>query len=122
MILFSKALFLATTFPKIVKNSIFLLNYYQIFSKISKNFPTIVFVVQGREKSKHCLLNYLKNMLKECIICYFLKKFCENFRKFSGVRGGAPPPDPLRGRPPKMFPPPNRNHGGAAVYITGEFL
>ena len=41
MILFPKALFLATTFPKIVKNSIFLLNFYQKFSKISQNFPKI---------------------------------------------------------------------------------
>ena len=40
MILFPKALFLAT-FPKIVKNSIFLMNFYQKFSKISQNFPTI---------------------------------------------------------------------------------
>ena len=38
--LFPKGLFVATTFPKIVKNSIFLLNYYQKFSKISQNFPT----------------------------------------------------------------------------------
>ena len=41
MILFPKALFLATTFRKIVKNSIFQLNFYQKFSKISQNFPTI---------------------------------------------------------------------------------
>ena len=41
MILFTKALFLATTFPTIVKNSIFLLNFYQEFSKISQNFQTI---------------------------------------------------------------------------------
>ena len=41
MMLFPKVLFLATTFPKIVKNSMFLLNFYQKFSKISQNFPTI---------------------------------------------------------------------------------
>ena len=41
MILFPKALFLAKTFPKIVKNEVFLLNFYQKFSKISQNFPTI---------------------------------------------------------------------------------
>ena len=39
----------------------------------------------------------------------FLKKFFENFRKFSGVRG-AQPPGPLRDRPPKVFSP-NRNPG-----------
>ena len=38
MMLFPKALFVAITFPKIVKNSIFLLNFYQNFSNISQNF------------------------------------------------------------------------------------
>ena len=40
MKLFPKALFLATTFQKIVKNSIFLLNFHQKFTKFSQNFPT----------------------------------------------------------------------------------
>ena len=50
MMLFPKALFLATSFPKIDKNSIFLMNFYQKiinFLKISKQF---VFFVQTREK------------------------------------------------------------------------
>ena len=37
MVLFPKALFLATTFPKLAKNSIFLLNFYQKFSKFPNN-------------------------------------------------------------------------------------
>ena len=41
MMLFPKALFLATTFPKIDKNSIFLMNVYQRISEFSQNFPTI---------------------------------------------------------------------------------
>ena len=36
MMLFPRALFIATTFPKIVKNSIFRLNFYQKFLKISQ--------------------------------------------------------------------------------------
>ena len=36
-----KALFIATL-PEIVKNSIFLLNFYQKFSKVSQNLPTIL--------------------------------------------------------------------------------
>ena len=40
MMLFPKALYLATTFQKMIKNSIFPLNFYQKFSKISQNFPT----------------------------------------------------------------------------------
>ena len=39
MVLFPKGLFVATTFPKLAKNSIFLLNFYQKFSKFSQNFP-----------------------------------------------------------------------------------
>ena len=31
----------STTFPKIDKNSIFLMNFYQKISKFSQNFPTI---------------------------------------------------------------------------------
>ena len=38
-------------------------------------------------------------------------KFFENFQNFSGIRGLTS----LRGRPPKVFTPPNRNPGGAAA-------
>ena len=41
MMLFPRALFLATTFLKIAKNSIFILNFYQNFAKTSQNSPTI---------------------------------------------------------------------------------
>ena len=41
MMLFPKALFLAATFPKIDKNSNFLMNFDQKISKFSQNFPTI---------------------------------------------------------------------------------
>ena len=41
MMLFPKAPFLATAFPKIDKNVIFLMNFYQKISKFSQNFPTI---------------------------------------------------------------------------------
>ena len=41
MMLFPKALFLATTFPKLDKNSIFLINFDQKISKFSQNLPTI---------------------------------------------------------------------------------
>ena len=37
--------------------------------------------------------------------CYFLRKFFKDFRNFSGILGGgALPPGPLRGRPPKVSP------------------
>ena len=41
MMLFPKVLVLATTLPKIDKNSIFLLNCHQKFPKFSQNFPKI---------------------------------------------------------------------------------
>ena len=63
MMLFPKALFLATTFTKIVKNSIFLLNFNQKLSKISQNFPTMFFV-QTPKNERIGLLIFLKNMLK----------------------------------------------------------
>ena len=39
MVLFSQALFIATTFPNRVKFSIFQLNFHQRFSRCSQNFP-----------------------------------------------------------------------------------
>ena len=51
MMLFPNALFLATIFPKLVKNTIFLLNFYQKLLKIAQQF---VFFVQTREKLTHC--------------------------------------------------------------------
>ena len=61
MMLFPKALFLATTFPKIVKHSIFLLNIFQKLLKISQQF---VFFVQTAKNEQVSLLIFLKNMLK----------------------------------------------------------
>ena len=50
MMLFPKALFLATAFPEIDKNAIFLMNFYQKISKFSQNFPTIyIFLPNARE-------------------------------------------------------------------------
>ena len=50
MMLFPKALFLATTFPKVAKNSMCLLNFYQNFLKFSQNFQTIcVFCPNARK-------------------------------------------------------------------------
>ena len=50
MMLFPKALILATTFPQIETNSIFLMNFYQQISKFSQNFQTICIFVQTREE------------------------------------------------------------------------
>ena len=55
--LFPKALFLATTFPKIDKNSIFLMNFYRKISKFSQNFPTICIF---RPKARKINAGFLK--------------------------------------------------------------
>ena len=117
MMLLPKALFLATSFPKIVKNAIFLLTFYQSFSRFSQNFPTIWFF---RPNSQKINAQFVQPFGKYAKIMHFLKfskinflKIFENFRKFYGIRR-APPPDLLRGRLPKVFPL-NRNPGGAAA-------
>ena len=50
MMLFPKALFLATPFPKIDKNSIFLMNLYQKFHNFLKISQQFAFFVQTGEK------------------------------------------------------------------------
>ena len=64
MALFPNGLFLATAFPKIAKNSIFLLNFYQKFSKFSKISKQFVFFVQTREKLTHGFLNIFEKYAK----------------------------------------------------------
>ena len=61
MMLFPMALFLVTNFPKITKNSIFLLNSHQKFSKFSNNLC----ISSKREKINAGFVKFfLKNMLK----------------------------------------------------------
>ena len=62
--LFPKTLFLATTFPKIVKNSIFQLNYYQRFSKFSQNFPTIRVFCPNARKVNACFVKFFEKYAK----------------------------------------------------------
>ena len=60
MMLFSKALFFATTFPKIDKNSIFLVNFCQKISKFSRNFPTICIFRPNARKSNAGFLKFCR--------------------------------------------------------------
>ena len=79
LMLFRKALFLATTFPKIVKSSIFLLLFYQ-------NFPTICVFRPNARKINAWFVKFLEKYAKIMHFCYFLKRSFENFRNSSGVR------------------------------------
>ena len=64
MMLFPKALFLATTFPKIAKYSILPLNFYQMFSKISQNCTTIYIFRPNGEKGTLRFVNYFEKYAK----------------------------------------------------------
>ena len=83
MLFLEKALFLATTFSKVAQNSIFQLNLYQNFLKISKQF---VFFVQTREKATHGLLKFLEKFAKIMDFLLFLMKYFLKFsRKFATI-------------------------------------
>ena len=62
--LFPKALFLETNFPKIVNISIFQLNFHQKFSNFSQNFLTICVFRPNLEKLNHGLLIFLGKYAK----------------------------------------------------------
>ena len=87
MVLFPKALFLATTFPKLSKNSIFLLNFYQKFSKISHSFPTICIFRPNGEKGTHRFVNIFE---KYAQIVDFLQFYSEIFWKISKISQNFP--------------------------------
>ena len=90
IMLFPKALVLATTLPKIVKNSISLMNFYQNFSKISQNFSTICAFRPNARKINAWFVKLFEKYAKIMDFRNFLKKFFENLRKFSGARGAEP--------------------------------
>ena len=68
MMLFQKALFIVTKFPKLVKNSIFLWNFHQNFSKFSQNFPTICVI---RPNSRKINAGFVKFFEKRAKIMQF---------------------------------------------------
>ena len=73
MMLFPKALFLATTYPKIDKNAIFLLN--QKISKISQNFPTICIFRPNARKFNAGFLFLLKIDQNDAFFAIFYGNF-----------------------------------------------
>ena len=64
MVLFRKALFLATTFPKVAKNAIFLLNFYEKLSKFSQNFPTICVFRPNSQKFNAWFVKFFEKYAK----------------------------------------------------------
>ena len=87
MRIFQRALFLATTFPKIVRNSIFLVNFPHSFKIISQNSQQFGRFVQTRGKINAGFLKFGENRLKSCIFQFSF----EIFSKLSKIfwRGGG---------------------------------
>ena len=109
--------FIVSTFPKIVKNSIFLLNFQQTFIKISTKLD---FSSKCAKDQLRVFKSFFNQQGITMHFCNFLKKTFTNFLKFSSVRG-ATPQHPLRSVPPKVFPM-SRNPGGAAAYCADLVL
>ena len=84
MLLFPKALFLATTFPKNRKIQFFYWIFIKNFEKFLTIFPTICVFRQKREKVMHGLLNFSKNA-KIMDFRNFLQKFFENSQNFPRI-------------------------------------
>ena len=58
MVVFTKTAFLASTFPTIVKNSIFLWNFHQQLSKFPHNSQTFVYFVKTSENLTQVFKNF----------------------------------------------------------------
>ena len=102
--LFPKALFLVTNFPKIVKNSIFLLNFHWKLSNFSRNFPTICVFRPNTRKINAWFVKLFEKYVKIMHFSNFLKKFLK-ISENSPASGGGSAPGPPGGRPPKVFSP-----------------
>ena len=74
--------------------------------KLFSIFQQFVFFIQTPEKLTHGLFNFLK-ICKIMHFSNFHKKVFENFRKFSGVRGGGSAHGPpTRPTPKSVYPEP----------------
>ena len=113
----SESSILATAFPKIIKNSIFLLNFYQKISKISQNFQIFRVFRPNVRKINACFLKlfstYAKNSLV-AILCRILLTFFQNSQASMG--GGALCTRTPYEANPLECSPSNRNPGGVAHF------
>ena len=82
---------LSKKYPKIIKSSIFLLNFHQKSSKFSQNFPTICVFRPNARKLNAWFVNFFE---KDAKIIHFSQISNQIFWKFSGVRWALPPDPP----------------------------
>ena len=113
MMLFPKAPFLVTNFPKIIKNSIFLLNFHQKFSTFSRKFPTICVFRPNARKINAWFVKFIWKICKNnAFLAIFLRKFLQIFDnspasgglRLMGGSGAQPPGRPTRPTPKSVSP------------------
>ena len=103
MMLFPKALFLATTFPQIVTNSTFLLNVHQKLSKLSQNVQTICIFHSNKRKINTGFLNFFEKQAKTMHFWKSSYQIYFKISKFLWLPGGSSPGLPTRPTP-SVFP------------------
>ena len=82
LVLFSKALYLATPFPEIIEKLFFLLRFLPKFSKFSQNFPTICVFRPNAQKRNAEFVNLFEKSAK---IIHLYQFSDESFSKFSKI-------------------------------------
>ena len=86
---------------KLDQNNAFLVLFQRNIWKFSQKLPKqLGFSSNARKFYAWFFHFFLKNRLNSSNFCNFLEKFFGNFLSSGGLR----PTDPLRGRPPKIFP------------------
>ena len=83
MVLFPKALFLVTNFPKIIKNLNFSIEFSSKIFNILSKFPHNLRFSSKREKSNAGFVKFFEKYAKLMHFRNFLKQFFEIFRTFS---------------------------------------
>ena len=94
LMLFPTALFLVTTYPKLFKIQIFLLNFHRKISRFSQDFPTTCIFNTNARNINAAFLKFFEKYAKIIHFCNFLKKSFANFETFP-----VSPPAPTRPTP-----------------------
>ena len=77
-----RRLYFSNNLPKIDRNSIFQMNFYQKISKCSQNFPTIWVFRPNARKFNAWFVKFFEKYAKIMDFSQFSYEFFENFRKF----------------------------------------
>ena len=114
---FSNALFLATTFPEIVGKSFFLLSFIQKFQKFLKIFPNLCVFRPNARKLNAWFLKIFEKYAKLIIFFVIFRRLFCKFAKVVLRPVGSAPRTPYGADPLKMIPP---NGNLAGVKMEGD--